>query len=441
MIRYSKNENKGGYFSRVLISFMFLYPLFTLTRIKQIASPTVDMMATTNELWIMPAMLLVKKIIFNSHNKKSYKVIVLVWIISLFIIILLGGFRVSNFEQYIFAVVVFLTPMFFLSVFTQKDMLYLNFFIKLFVIVCLTYSILYIILVSSFGNLSVLLGNGISSKSIISSNQYRVRMMIGSTITVANYFVISLPILFFSYFTNKKNFWSKVSLLAIIANMCATILTLSRLAFFASVLVALICIIFQKEKQISKGKSLIIIIIGIVAICYIAREYDITRLFMGFSDSSTLARAESAKLALQIFKLYPIMGSGMGYYFTRVYSDKELVVDGISGLIDPHNAYLLILSELGISGSIIILLLLCYIIRRISKIPYKIFRTTGYSIIIAAGLVSFGGSHLINEISYSIVFWIYISMFYATSFLDSSSLEYYLGIHRNGGQYENINDI
>ncbi|MBU8915092.1 O-antigen ligase family protein [Bacillus sp. FJAT-29953] len=407
-----------------IISLIFLYPLFCMTRIKQMASPVVDMLPTTNEIWFIPLLFLIKLIVCDlKKNRFKLNAIIFVWFLVLFISILIGGFYVTDISQYLFAVAVFIIPISLLQLITTKDILNLFFFLRLFTCVCLFYSILYIILVSTFDTLSLILGNTIQTSRLISSDQFRVSLMIGSPISVANYFVITLPILFYMYFINKNNIWSKIALISIVANISATALTLSRLGFISSILVSVICILFLREEVPNRRKKLLMSIFGFIAFYFIASKYDLGRLFIGFSDTSTSARLESGKLALHLFQLYPFLGSGMGNYFTRVYQNNSLVIDGVYGLVDPHNAYLLVLSELGLVGIIIILFFLFYLIFRISQVPNKMFRNTGLIVLFSVSLVSIGGSHLINEISFSIVFWIYISLFYAASFLDEHTFQ------------------
>jgi O-Antigen ligase. len=438
MTIYLPKEKKHLTFSVFLICLMFLFSLFALTRIKQIASPVVDMLPTTNELWIIPALLAFKKIFCDLRSDRGCNAVVLVLFAILVAVIVFGAFRATDFEQYTYAVAVFLIPILLLFVCSNKDIQYLDFFLKFFTATCFLYAIIYILLATYFRDAAAFLGDTIRARDIVSSDQYRAKMMIGTAITVANYFTLSLPILFYMFFKNKNNKWALVSFLAIAANMYATLLTLSRLGFFSSVIVALTCILTQKENLPQWGKRCLISLIAVIGFFYLADKYDIGRIFMGFSDSSTAARLESLHLALYIFTRYPVFGSGMGNYFIRVYKSNTLVVDQMSGLVDPHNAFALILSELGVVGFTLICIIICWLIWRISKIPEKMFRTTGYIIMLISAINSLGGSHLVNEISYSVVFWTYLSIFYAASFLDAEFFQKRVEIRKNKNNDKNI---
>ncbi|WP_275373065.1 O-antigen ligase family protein [Clostridium tertium] len=423
MIKQVYKNRKRIKFSSILICIMFLYPLFAMTRFKQVLSPNIDKFSTTNEVWIIPLLLCIKRIFWDLEKERKYNLFMLILFISLLSVILVGGFRVENLEQYVYAILILIIPINLLFLCKRKDINNLNFFLKLFTAICLIYSLGYIFATSNYDFLSKLMGNTIYSRSFISSDQHRAKLMIGSAITVANYFTMSLPILFYVYFRRYSIRWNAISLISIIFNLIASALTLSRLGFFSSILIAMSCIFFQIESKNKFAKRFLIIILAILGFSIIMIRYDIGRLFMGFHDTSVLSRLSSIYLGIYIFQKNPLFGSGMGSHFTRLYTDNSLKIDDLYGLIDPHNVYVLILSEIGLIGLIIIILFILCLFYRLSQIPDKMFRKTSYLIVFAAAISGIGGSHLVNEISYSIVFWIYMSFFYSASYLGVREFE------------------
>src|SRR5690606_27005691 len=115
-------------------------------------------------------------------------------------------------------------------------------------------------------------------------------------------------------------------------------------------------------------------------------------LLEGFSlsGSSVSERLTASKLGLYIFSIYPLFGSGIGRYFERIYSDRYINVEGLTGLIDPHNLYVLILSELGIIGLIVTIILFIYLFKRFSFIKEITLRQTGYLILFVFLFDAFG---------------------------------------------------
>jgi len=145
---------------------------------------------------------------------------------------------------------------------------------------------------------------------------------------------------------------------------------------------------------------------------------------MGFdiSGDSVSARLIAGSLGLHIFTRYPLFGSGMGRFFERIYDYSFISVDGITGLIDPHNMYIFIASELGITGLILTIILFINLFRSFSHINGRILRKTAYITLSVFLFNAMGGSHILNEISYSIIFWIYMGLFNAVSIRDRSDV-------------------
>lgn len=401
--------------SSVIICILFLYPLFIFNTIKQFGSPIIDGVKTTNLLWIIPAIILIKVFL----NLKKYKADKrngnsIIFFLLLFIVILVGAFNIENTEQYILAICIFIEPIGLIFLFDRNNIKDKNFFLKFFVMICLIYSILTIINAVGIANFEFL-----KSSDYVTSGQSRARLMIGSTISLSNYFVMTVPLLFYMYFTVAEIKWRIISLSSIVLSFIATCFTLSRMGVTSFLIISILCFVMFKGKKLTNTNKLIIFIFICIAGYYLYLNYDISRLF-SFNDASISQRGNSLNLALNIFKNNPIFGSGIGRYFLRAYDYNFINVNGYIGMVDPHNMYALILSELGLSGFIILFTLLVCMLSKFSTIEDQLLKKTAYMTILGVALFSLGGSHIINEINFSMIFWIYIGFFYIFSSYDEN---------------------
>jgi O-antigen ligase len=142
---------------------------------------------------------------------------------------------------------------------------------------------------------------------------------------------------------------------------------------------------------------------------------------------------QSNLVALDVFSDYPILGSGIGAIYPRsqrmirALGVIEVVGLGVNMMIygnqatlsDPHNFYLLWLSELGLLGSLALLLFAWFFIRPI-RAALKAPEIPGdfgplYVRGLATGLLLFmaqltGASMLLNNDRVSVVFWMFAAV-------------------------------
>jgi len=409
-------------FSVYLICFIFLYALFAMDRVKKILSLTVEGYTITNQFWIIPLISLLlygykivktQQISFNKDN-----IFFLIYIYLYILIIIVGGFNIGSISQFGYAGLLFIIPMllfFPISKYSYED---IRILFKVFIITCLIYEFFTIILVKNYAFFMGIVGNPVDNYRYYS--QYRATMMLGSSITVSYYFNLTLPLCFYMFYSSIDKKWRIISVFTIAVNVIASFALLSRAATLSTILILILNIFFFKNKTKSKNRKTILFILVIAAGMYASMNYDLSRLLMGFSSSedSMSARLAAGNVGLFIFNKHPIIGSGIGKYFERVYDSKYIDVDGIIGLIDPHNMYILIMSELGIVGLIITILLFIHLFKRFSHIKDKYLKQTAYLTLAVALLDALGGSHILNEISYATIFWIYMGVFNAVATKD-----------------------
>ena len=415
---YKKKYPLGVYF----IIFIFLYSLFAIGRIKVIFSFTVENMATTNEIGII-LLICLFLFIYNIVKREKvsfdrYSFYLGICLLLLIIDIIIGAYNAISIQQYIYSLLILITPILLFFITSKLDMKSIAFLCKIFVVTCMGYSIFAIILSTNYAFFMGLLGNPIEAYSNYS--QIRPSMMLGTSITVSYYFNITLPFCFYMFYNSNQKIWVRISAISIGANIVATLILLSRAATFVMVLTVSYYLFFIDKRKKSFKMKITLIILLIIAGIIVANKYDLTRLAIGLdkTDNSVNARLEASRLGLSIFNEYPIFGSGMGRFFERIYDNRYITVNGITGLVDPHNMYILALSETGIIGFVLIGTIFLVLFNSFSFIRQKSLRKSSYITIISLLICSIGGSHLINEISFSIVFWIYMGVFNAISIKD-----------------------
>ena len=117
-------------------------------------------------------------------------------------------------------------------------------------------------------------------------------------------------------------------------------------------------------------------------------------------------------MGLHLFSKHPILGTGLGSYFHRAWTGNNVLhVDGVSGLIDPHNSFVLILSETGIIGFLLFLFFLFICFKKLMIIQDSAIRRGSYLFVIAIFINAMSGSQLVNEINYACITYIYLSVF------------------------------
>lgn len=407
-----------------MIIFLFLYVLFAFSGMRRLFALNVEGLSTTNEIWLILIISLVS-FIYNKKNKghrklNKYNKYLGVCLGLLFLVIALGVLNAVSISQFIYASLLFIAPflLFFVSNKMTEEEAKLLF--KIFVVTCLVYSVLSIVLSTNYFFFRELIGNPVDTTDPVyaykNSSRYRAPMMMGTSITASYYFNISLPLCFYMFYHGEEKVWRIISALAIGTNVAATLLLTSRNAVLAMVFVIIYSLLFSSGKKSFK-KTFIIAILLIAFGIFAFNKFNLSRLLMGFdfSSGSDSTRLTAAKLGLYIFTLYPIFGSGIGRFFKRAYVDRYITVDGMTALIDPHNMYILILSELGAIGLVLCGVVFIVLFKSFSYIKEKPLRQTAYLMIFTALICGVGGSNLIISISYATIFWIYMGTFNALS--------------------------
>lgn len=421
-IRETQIQQKSSHPIIVYLSiFIFLYAILGFDRIKKFFSFNVEGHSVTNELWIIP-LICYFIYFFDAYSRRrlliSKENLFFINIIFLYVIIILvGGMNLVSYSHYFYASTLFIVPMLMYFPMSRIDIKQTNLILKIFLLSCLFYAVFAIILSTNYAFFMELVGNPINYRY---NSQYRAAMMIGSSITVSYYLNLTLPLCFYFFYRNAEIKWRYIALITISVNIIATFILLSRAASLIAILISIVYVLFLGSKNNRVKNKLLILFMLVIGVFYSYFYYDLSRIISGFGSegASTDSRLNTANLGLNIFYDFPLFGSGMGRFFKRVYESRYIEVNGINGLIDPHNMYIMIMSEMGIAGLFVTVLMFAYFFYNFSFIRDNALRRTAFITIIAFLIGGIGGTHLFINISFATVFWIYMGVFNAISIHD-----------------------
>jgi len=268
----------------------------------------------------------------------------------------------------------------------------------------------------NYGTVVELIGNNGASYG----DHTRASLPLGSSISVSYYLNMSLPLALYLYTIATGKGKRAFYLLTVLLNVVATLLQLSRSASLMAVLILLFYLLFVRAR-FGFVRKVILFALVVFGAVWLSERVDLTRLSLGFFAENGMddSRMYAYKLGAHLFSKHALLGTGMGAVFHRAWSGSNVVsVDGIMGLVDPHNAYILVLSELGIFGTIALVAFLGGAFRAVLKNQDKLIRLTGIMLLATMLGNSLVGSQLINESAFSTIAFVYLAVFIGRSFSD-----------------------
>jgi hypothetical protein len=390
----------------------FLYPLFIPRTWKLFYAPQVNGISGSNELYIIVIYVFIKLCVtFFRANSAKIKVSHPVIPYTFFLIyVLLTSFIVMDTisAQSVYAMTLLLLPMSMIVLPQKNRESQCYSFIRLVAFISILYSML-----------------GIYTSLI--TEQTRINLPLGVSTTVVFFYISVLPIVNLA----SKLVGNRITKLFLRVGFwlvaLATLLTLSRAGTAVMFIVVAWCMFDNiKKKQIHKGIFGGVVLVSVII--FISSYLDLSRLFIGFSDDSSFERFRALLLGLQIFKNNFLLGVGNGMYFTRLYTfeiwtDKLISAYGMIGLLDPHNAYVLILSENGIIGMLLLGWFFKSIYMRIKSISNIPVQTAGKQFFFSVMVYSFTSSDIFTMFGLSSILWIILGMFVSYSYRKPSTDE------------------
>lgn len=393
------------------ILIIFFYTLFIWRTWKMVNAPIVDGILSTNEIYFVVAYIILGflyAIFFNRNMYLAKDHPGIVYLLFFVYIIFTNCLIKTPDEQNTYAIIVMLASMATSIVPQVKSKRSFS------VILCM---------IASISVLYAILG----IYTFITREQTRMDLPVGVATTVVYFFIVAIPLvnLACKLSTNValKAFFQIGFWLVVVA----TFLTVSRAGIAIACLLVAWCI-FDNSEKTNRNKKMFriaLVIIGLLFILsllpQISAYVDLSRLYMGFNDSSTSEREKAALLGLEIFKHNPIIGAGNGTYFTRVYTfstwtDKLISAYGVKGLLDPHNGFVLLLSENGIIGFGLVIWFYISIYKRINQIKNSLIKTSGKQIMLSIMIYSFASSDMYTVVGLSTCIWIILGMYISYSY-------------------------
>lgn len=195
---------------------------------------------------------------------------------------------------------------------------------------------------------------------------------IGDPNFYAQIMVVLIPLAFFRMMDEKKILLKVLAAFSLGMITLTVILTFSRGAVVSLGLVAIFYLLYRKPRMV---EMLILIFVGIIMLQFIPSTYleritsitDILRGTQRSGDASMRGRTSELTAAWYMFIDHPLFGVGVQNYsvFYQRYS-RRIGLDPRIEARDPHNLFLQIAAETGISGMLVFGILLWTIFRCIN---------------------------------------------------------------------------
>ena len=398
-----KNLNFVYFFTIALL----IYSLFAFTSIKTIGAPIVDEIRGNNIIYLIAFILLIR-LIFIKKRKTNLRIFLCILLLLLYSTITV----IFNYNsQSIYSICILFLPILFLSTCNVQEGRKFKRFLKTITIISIIYSIFvctefffYDFFTSHF------------SINKVASYVTRHSTMLGTSITTSYYFILNIP---FEVMASQilEDKWKKYAYVSIFLNVIAIIINQSRICFITLGIYFVYYFIHYNKKVKIKYKVLIIVLISILMI-WVLNNSSLNRLYTNYGESvSTQTRINVLKIGIDEFKTHPAFGSGLATYYKRLWkiNEKTIRINDYISLIDPHNIYIYILVEQGIIGFAIFFSFI-FILKHeyIKNLPKEIISNL-WILLIGKLIVFCGGSQLLNEINYSIIFWIYFMFVFSYS--------------------------
>lgn len=428
MLKIRQKKLAYGRIRETLLLFLYLYPLTIRRQWKLISGIEIDSISISNEIYIYPVLFLLLGLLsFSSRQKGEFNRSTVslshfgfvLFGVTIMIVSLLMNIDAS-FEQSLYASTVIILNIVALAAFNSSDLDSLIKVNRLIIMSTVLYSLLQIYMSFNMRTVANILGNKIQSKNYINENQFRGKLPLGFPTTVVFYFALSIPFVYLEYNRAKTKIRRTACIGASFIILIAALLTGSR---GGTALTALMIIwsVYSISERGKVARATAIILALLMGLVFASSYIDLSRIFTRFNDSSTSARIEALITSLRVVLEQPIFGTGIGRYYHRIFDERIISIFGQSTLIDPHNAYTLLMSEIGIVGFIAFAFLFFINIRPVMRIKDSKWKLAARQLLFVFLVYSAIGSQVINEISISIIAWLYVGFFVRFASLEKHS--------------------
>lgn len=380
-------------YSESIIFFLVFYAMMMPQRFKQIEGIVIDGITRSHELYLYAFFIIVKVVIDIFYKRiRIDKVLFLLVGLSVLYMILSTIFTGIH-PQSLYALFTMIVPTSMLLILDFKNHQTKHLFFYFVGFMSIFYSIFVLLFLTNYEIF----------ESLIAYDR-RPHLMIGSSVAVSYVLVLFLPVNIYKLYDSNKIISKSYFFFASVISIGAVAMLLSRGAFMTLVIVLVLAFILYKGNLKNNIFMSLFIVLGLLSLYYLHITYDLTRVFNDIDfDGSDVVRRDAFLLGYEIFKDHLIFGTGMGQYFIRVWESSSLIYNDMTGLVDPHNLYIMMLSELGIIGSLLYASIHGYILWNAFKFKDYNKKILVLLVYVALGIMHLGGSHLMNEFSVAVV--------------------------------------
>ena len=380
-------------YSESIIFFLVFYAMIMPQRFKQIEGIVIDGITRSHELYVY-AFLIIVKVVIDIFSKRICIKKVLFLLVGLTVTYMIFSTLLTGIHpQSLYALFSMIVPTSMLLILDFKNHQSKQLFFYFIGFMTMFYSIFVLLFLTNYEIF----------ESLIPYSR-RPHLMIGSSVSVSYVLVLFLPVNIYKLYDSNKVISKSYFFFASVISIGAVAMLLSRGAFITLVIVLVLAFILYKGNLKTNLFIGLFIILGLLSLYYFHVTYDLTRVFNDIDlDGSDQSRRDAFLLGYEIFKDHLIFGTGMGQYFIRVWESSTLMYHDMRGLVDPHNVYIMMLSELGIVGSLLYASIHGYILWNAFKFKDDNKKILGLLVYVALGIMHLGGSHLMNEFSVAVV--------------------------------------
>lgn len=393
--------------SYFLTIFLLIYSLFAFSSIKTMYAPIVDGIKGNNVIYFV-FFVFVFRLFLIKKIKSNFKVFIFIFLILIYLLITI---IFKNNSQSIYSLLLMIMPIFLVSTSNEYDgKLFVN-FLKVITILSLVYSIFVCFEFFAYDFFS-----NHFSLNPVASYDTRHSTMLGTSITTSYYFILNIPFEVIAY-KMLDNRWKKILFVSIALNVLAIILNQSRICFI-TLFIYLLFYFFSFNKNVKIHYKVLIVIFSLILMIWILNNNNLSRLYTNYGESvSTETRFEVLKIGLDEFYKYPFFGSGISTYYKRLWNvgTRFVYIHNTLSLIDPHNLFIYILVEQGLFGFVLFIMLFSLLRKEYYNYLPDFIKDNLKILMIGLLVIFCGGSHLINEINYSVIFWIYFMFIFSYS--------------------------
>ena len=250
---------------------------------------------------------------------------------------------------------------------------------------------------------------------------------LGNPTFAATLFVCVIPIGVAYYMTAETYYEKYIILFALVCITVGVIVSMTRIAYLALLSMFFLFPFIQRNKLIHREFFLLVPIIGMICLCLVwlnpetaqnASQFSMNRITSMFDHNiSDMNRIHLWRIAALMFSDSPVTGIGFGQYSQIMLGYLDSVTGNIGRVQVADNMYLTTIVEVGIVGSVPVILFLRYIFKNIRILLNESAQNrderailSAYTCSLAAFFICMATWDVLNQPTNRIMFWTMIGL-------------------------------